>query len=86
MPREGVDYPTEAYRFVNVGHRGASRGQADYEITMMCRVLEVSRSGYYAWLDREPSARAKANAVLLEKIEKIHRESDGTYGAPRVHA
>lgn len=60
--------------------------QADYEITMMCRVLEVSRSGYYAWLGREPSARAKANAALLGKIEKIHRASDGTYGAPRVHA
>ena len=52
----------------------------------MCRVLEVSRSGYYAWLKREPSARAKANAELLETIREIHDESDGTYGAPRVHA
>ena len=52
----------------------------------MCRVLEVSRSGYYAWLKREPSARAQANAELLEAIEEIHAESDGTYGAPRIHA
>ena len=52
----------------------------------MCRVLEVSRSGYYAWLGREPSARAQANAVLLERIQEIHSESDGTYGAPRMHA
>lgn len=52
----------------------------------MCRVLEVSRSGYYAWLKREPSSRAKANAELLEAIREIHAESDGTYGAPRVHA
>jgi putative transposase len=52
----------------------------------MCRVLEVSRSGYYAWLKREPSARAKANAQLLEAVREIHDESDGTYGAPRVHA
>jgi putative transposase len=52
----------------------------------MCRVLEVSRSGYYAWLKREPSARAQANAELLEAIQEIHAESDGTYGAPRIHA
>jgi putative transposase len=60
--------------------------QADYRITTMCRVLEVSRSGYYAWLGREPSVRAQANAVLLEKIQEIHEESDGTYGAPRMRA
>lgn len=59
--------------------------QAVYRIATMCRVLEVSRSGYYAWLGREPSARAQANAVLLEKIQEIHKESDGTYGAPRMH-
>jgi len=52
----------------------------------MCRVLEVSRSGYYAWLKREPSARDKANAALLKVIKDIHKESDKTYGAPRIHA
>ena len=52
----------------------------------MCRVLEVSRSGSYAWLKREPSARARANAALLDAIKEIHDESDETYGAPRVHA
>ncbi len=52
----------------------------------MCRVLEVSRSGYYAWLKRAPSERTKANAALLETIRAIHVESDGTYGAPRIHA
>jgi putative transposase len=46
----------------------------------------VSRSDYYAWLKREPSARAEANAELLEAIQEIHAESDGTYGAPRIHA
>lgn len=59
--------------------------QAVYRVATMCRVLEVSRSGYYAWLSREPSARAQANAVLLVKIQEIHEESDGTYGAPRMH-
>jgi putative transposase len=52
----------------------------------MCRVLEVSSSGYYTWRKREPSARSKANAALLETIKAVHAESDETYGAPRVHA
>jgi putative transposase len=52
----------------------------------MCRVLKVSSSGYYAWRKREPSERSQANAALLERIEEIHDESDGTYGAPRIHA
>jgi transposase InsO family protein len=52
----------------------------------MCRVLEVSRSGYYAWRKREPSERAKANAQLLAQIRQIHSESFETYGVPRIHA
>ena len=52
----------------------------------MSRVLEVSRSGYYEWLKRAPSERSKADAALLETIQTIHDESDGTYGAPRIHA
>jgi putative transposase len=52
----------------------------------MCRVLEVSRSGYYAWLVRLPSKRAQANAALLGAIQQVHKESDGTYGPPRMHA
>jgi putative transposase len=60
--------------------------RADYGVATMCRVLEVSRSGYYAWLKRETSARDKANVALLEVIKDIHKESDKTYGAPRVHA
>jgi putative transposase len=60
--------------------------QAVYRVTTMCRVLEVSRSGFYAWLKREPSARAEANAALLKVIKEIHKESDKTYGAPRIHA
>jgi len=51
-----------------------------------CRVLKVSRSGYYDWLKRPPSARTVADAALVETIEQVHYESRGTYGAPRVHA
>ncbi len=47
-------------------------------------MLGVSTSGYYAWLEREPSECEKANAALLEEIHEIHAESDGTYGAPRM--
>jgi putative transposase len=60
--------------------------QALFRVATMCRVLEVSRSGFYAWRKRAPSARAQANAVLLAAIEEIHKESDKTYGAPRIHA
>jgi putative transposase len=52
----------------------------------MCRVLGVSPSGYYAWRNREPSARAKKDAELSEKIRSYHEASRGTYGAPRIHA
>jgi len=52
----------------------------------MCRVLRVSVSGYYAWCGRPPSRRRLANAVLTERIRRIHAESDGTYGMPRVRA
>ena len=52
----------------------------------MCKLLEVSRSGFYAWLDREESDRAQENRLLLKEIRQIHKESRGTYGSPRVHA
>jgi putative transposase len=52
----------------------------------MCRVLDVSRGGFYDWLNRAPSARSKANTALLQAIEEAHATSDGTYGSPRVQA
>jgi putative transposase len=52
----------------------------------MCRVLEVSKSGYYAWLKRPPSQRARADIELTEQIRHIHARSKGTYGAPRIQA
>jgi putative transposase len=59
--------------------------QALYPIATMCRVLGVSTSGYHAWSQRAPSARAKSDAALRERISDIHAASHGTYGAPRVH-
>jgi putative transposase len=60
--------------------------QADTPVHTMCRVLQVSASGYYDWRDRPPSRRAIDDAVLVERIRAIHAESDGTYGRPRVRA
>ena len=60
--------------------------QERYPVATMCRVLEVSTSGYYAWRNRELSARAVSDATLLAKIREIHARSRGTYGAPRIHA
>lgn len=51
----------------------------------MCRILGVSRSGFYAWEAREPSRRAIRDAGLTELIEAIHEESRKTYGARRIH-
>jgi putative transposase len=60
--------------------------KASHSIPLLCKLLGVSRSGYYAWRNRPPSKRARFDAVLSEKIETIHRNSRATYGAPRVHA
>ena len=67
-----------AFPFVNAN-------QAIYGVATMCRVLAVSASGYYAWRQRPPSARARADAGLTARIRAIHRCSRGTYGTPRIH-
>ena len=58
----------------------------NFTVRLMCRVLEISESGWYAWRRREPGVRALANARLTEKIRTIMVESRSTYGAPRVTA
>jgi hypothetical protein len=57
-----------------------------YSASLMTKVLEVSRSGYYAWRGRGTSGRDAANADLIARIRAIHTESRGTYGYLRVHA
>lgn len=56
-----------------------------YPIRLMCRVLEVSRSGYYAWQRRLPSGRQMANQVLVAEIRKLHKQSRQTYGILRIY-
>ena len=55
-----------------------------YSVRMMCHHLNVSPSGYYEWRGREPSERAVANRALLTRIKKLHADSDGVLGAPRI--
>jgi len=59
--------------------------QATYHVRTMCRVLDVSASGYYAWLGRPPSKRAQEDEHLAARIRTIHTLSRATYGVPRVY-
>ena len=52
----------------------------------MCRVLKVSRTGFYNWERRAPADRVLQDAWLQESIKRIHDQSRGVYGAPRIHA
>lgn len=67
------------FQFVD-DHRGA------FSVKRLCQVLEVSRSGFYRWLRGAPARmeRARSDARLARRIREIHKESDGTYGVPRI--
>lgn len=58
----------------------------DYVVKTMCRALEVSESGYYAWKKRSSSEHDRTDQILLEYIRRIHQESRRLYGSPRIHA
>ena len=62
-----------------------TRHRCEFEVRLMCRVLEVSPSGYYASLKRPPSWHALVDEILMARVRVIHDESGETYGAPRVH-
>ena len=59
--------------------------RAEFPVVRMCKVLEVSPSGYYAWRGRPPSKREMANQELMDKIETAFKESGETYGSPRIY-
>jgi putative transposase len=67
------------YRFI-------SAEKARTAVSLACRWLGVSRSGYYEWAGRSPSDRALTDAWLTERIRRIHKAHRGVYGAPRIHA
>jgi putative transposase len=59
--------------------------KATFPVSVMCSVLEVSRSGYYAWCGRSPSARVQRDRELTAEIRSIHEISERRYGSPRIH-
>jgi len=59
--------------------------KAAYPVSLMCSALDVSRSGYYAWRGRVPSARAQRDRELTSEIRSIHERSERRYGSPRIH-
>lgn len=65
------------YRFVHAQ-------RTEHRLSGLCRTLGVSRSGYYAWRKRPMSARATANARLLEQIQQLHRQTKARYGAVKL--
>jgi putative transposase len=60
--------------------------KTSFPVQFMCQMLGVSRSGYYGWRGRPPSASNREDIALTEKIREIHLRSRETYGSPRVHA
>ena len=60
--------------------------KTEHSVKTMCRVLGVSRSGFHAWERRPPSARAREDARLTERILEIHAGHRCVYGSPRIHA
>jgi hypothetical protein len=67
-------------------HRFMDEQRATHTVKRMCEVLEVSRSGYYAWKARQVSMRQQENEELLERIRAIHAQSRRLYGSPRIRA
>jgi len=61
------------------------RHRGEFALSLMCRVLEVSRSGFYAWRKREPTRRSREEERLRVHVRAVFRESRKTYGSPRVH-
>jgi transposase InsO family protein len=62
------------------------RWQDEFPVTRLCAVLQVSESGYYAWVKRSPGPRQQANQQLEQTIQQVWQHYRGTYGAPRIHA
>ena len=60
--------------------------KSNFPVAVMCRVFDVSRTGFHNWERRAPSDRTLTDAWLIEKIKLIHEQSRGVYGVPRIHA
>jgi putative transposase len=68
-----------------VRYAAVARYRDEFPVALMCRLLRVSRSGFYAWCDRPPSHRARTDRQLRVAIRALYAESNRTYGSPRIH-
>ena len=59
--------------------------KANFPVAAMCKVMGVSRSAFYAWLERKPSERERQHEALLEQVQAVYSASKCRYGSPRVH-
>ena len=60
--------------------------RAQFPVSLLCRVVGVTRQGYYAWKRRGPSDRELADIDLAVRIRRLHEQTEGIYGAPRCHS
>ena len=67
-------------------YRSIDHHRGEYPVEMMCRLVKVSRSGYYAWRVRGESNRSRTDRELTGAIRRIHEASKGTYGSARIRA
>ncbi len=57
---------------------------SQYPVRELCLVLQVTRSGFYAWCRGQETARQAANRLLTEEIRRVHQQKKGRYGSPRI--
>ena len=79
---------TEKFEFIDAEYAAYQESDDEYvpSVVMMCKWMEVSRSGFYEWRNAPESATAKRRGILAVIVRKSFDESDGTYGYRRVHA
>ncbi|MFE9976468.1 IS3 family transposase [Streptomyces hirsutus] len=85
--REGIDEVAVRYAFIDA-EKATEHNPDGHSVSLMCKVLGVSRSGYYAWRAARPAAEARAGeeTELVTEIRKLHTQSRRAYGSPRITA
>ena len=90
IARQERDVLKKAVALLRQGQMSAfefiERHREEFRLDVMCRMLSVTKSGYFTWRGRPISTRKTRDAELKDEIERIHTQSKGRYGVPRVHA
>ena len=80
----GRGFLHQGERSIVTRFRFVAEEAAQFPVSLLCRAVGVTRQGFYAWRSRPASSRALADAALVEQITRIHDETLGIYGAPRI--